>query len=76
MPLAQRIAQMALRVRGVEATTLARPMRKATAEAAPLRFGFARGSLRARLSGRAALPLSAARGSDGRTLWYDACRYH
>ena len=41
-----------------KATALAHPTRKATADAAPLRSGLARGSLRARLRRRAAAPFS------------------
>jgi hypothetical protein len=44
-----------------QATALALPTRKATAGAASLRFGLARGSLRARFGRRAAAPLSAPR---------------
>lgn len=41
-----------------QATALARPTRQATANAATLRFGLARGSLRARFPGRAAASTS------------------
>jgi hypothetical protein len=44
-----------------QATALAHPTRKATADAASLRFDLARGSLRARFGRRAATPLSAPR---------------
>jgi NAD(P)-dependent dehydrogenase (short-subunit alcohol dehydrogenase family) len=55
-----------------QATALARPARKATADAASLRFGLARGSLRARFRRRAAAPISRPRGaSDDRSLWYN-----
>ncbi len=58
-----------------KATALAHPARKATADAAPLRSGLARGSLRARLRRRAAAPISGrGRETDDRNLRYDLAR--